>query len=106
MTIFVVETTVDTYEQAQKIAHAVVNARLAACVQMHKIESVYHWQGRIEQADEYILRMKTPAKLVGLAMNLIGEHHSYDTPEIIAYPLKRINPDYRTWVINECRPAS
>jgi len=81
--MIVVLTSVDTAEQAERLAYQLLEQRLAACVQQTSGASTYHWQGKLECSSEYYLQIKTA---VGLQENLVTwleKHHPYDVPEII-----------------------
>lgn len=104
MTVYLVETSVDTREKAQSLAQAVLNDRLAGCVQIGEVESLYHWKGAVETASEFVLRIKTTKSCVDELMEKIAAHHPYETPEIIAAPIERVFPAYREWLSKECQP--
>jgi len=87
-----------TRDEAAAIATALVEARLAACVQLMPIESVYRWQGAIERADEVMLHAKTTAACLAEAEALIRAHHSYALPEIVAVPIVGGSADYLDWL--------
>ena len=85
---------------ARKIARAVVEKRLAACVNitLSPVESVYRWKGKVERAREYLLVMKTTAKcLVELEME-VKLLHSYEVPEFIALPIAEGSKKYLSWL--------
>ena len=84
--------------QARKIARLALEARLVACVQIAPIDSLYHWQGKIEASPEWLASFKTLAhKAEGLTA-LIRAEHSYQVPEIILSELQVLNPDYLAWM--------
>ncbi len=86
-------------EQALEIANALVEARLAACVNISSaIRSVYRWQGVIERADEVLLIIKTTEERFPALRDRIQELHPYDTPEIIALPVTAGSEKYLTWL--------
>lgn len=89
-------------ETANAIALAVVEAGLAACVNiMPRIQSIYRWQGKVESATEIPLFIKcTVARYPGLE-KLLVELHPYKTPEIIALPITQGLPAYLNWVAAE-----
>jgi periplasmic divalent cation tolerance protein len=94
-----VTTATDAPEAARALARSAVEARLAACAQVSgPIESVYHWQGRIEQAREWVVVFKTPASAYQRLETHIKEHHSYEVPEILATPISGGYPAYLSWV--------
>lgn len=84
--------------EAGTIACALVEQRLAACVQAHPVKSTYRWQGAIETSDEVMLTVKTlSAKLPELAEAVRGLH-SYEVPEIIAQPVAWADETYAEWL--------
>ena len=93
--------TAATGAQADQIARHLVTARLAACVQMQPITSIYRWDGRIETAGEVVLLIKTRAGLFEAVASAIKQLHTYDTPEILMTPLSAIDPTYRAWLFSE-----
>lgn len=89
---------------ANRIALAVVEAGLAACVNLlPRVQSVYRWQGAIESASEVPLLIKTtPGRYTELEA-AIRELHPYDVPEIIALPIAQGLPAYLDWLAAETR---
>lgn len=99
MSLVHLQTTAATKAEAEKIAQALLAARLAACVQITgPIESHYHWQGKIEQAAEFLCLIKTDQKLFAAVEKVIKDNHSYELPEIIALPIVEASSDYRDWL--------
>jgi periplasmic divalent cation tolerance protein len=92
-------TTCDSAELAQRIARALVERRLAACVNIVPgLESVYRWKGAVEQASEWLLLIKTTrAQFEPLAAELRALH-SYDLPELIALPIVAGFEPYLRWI--------
>ncbi len=84
--------------EAELIAGMLVEKRLAACVQILPINSVYMWKGKIENATELLLLIKTRSNLVEAAKAVIREIHSYETPEIIALEIQYGLPEYLGWI--------
>lgn len=94
-------------DEAAAIATALVEARLAACVQLVPVESVYRWDGAIERTAEVMLHAKTTQARLAEAEKLIRARHSYAVPEIIAVPIVGGSADYLDWVRAEVSaPAS
>ncbi len=101
-----VHSTTNSREEADKICAAVVRARLAACAQIsNTIRSSYWWRGKIEQADEYFLIMKTTRDKFGELARVIRENHSYETPDIVAVPILEGSEDYLAWISAETRES-
>ena len=87
---------------AQAIARALVEKRLAACVQIiGPITSTYWWQGEIETAEEWLCLIKTRADLFEQVEAAIKEVHPYDVPEILAVPVVAGSEDYLAWLDRE-----
>ncbi len=94
-----VQTTTARQDEAQQIAQALVEQRVAACVQISgPITSVYRWQGAIEKDQEWRCTAKTTRALFPAVEKAIRELHQYDTPQIIALPIELGSEDYLRWV--------
>jgi periplasmic divalent cation tolerance protein len=86
-------------EEARKIAHHLVENRMAACVNIvPQITSVYRWQGKIEEAREWLLIIKTTATAFGQVREAISELHSYELPECICLTIEEGSPSYLQWI--------
>jgi periplasmic divalent cation tolerance protein len=95
-------TTVEKREDADRIATNVVNERLAACAQVvGPICSTYWWKGHVEQAEEWLLMMKTRGDLFSALEKEIKAMHPYDVPEIIALPIIAGSASYLKWIQEE-----
>ena len=96
----VVLVTCATLEEARKIARAVVEQGLAACVNIvtHAVESFYTWEGKLENGSEYLLLIKTSAAQLEALEAEIVQLHSYDTPEFIALPIVAGSKKYLNWL--------
>lgn len=94
-----VVTTIDSHEAALALARSAVEARLAACGQVGgPIQSVYWWQGAVEDASEWTVVFKTTADGYPALEAHIRERHSYEVPEILATPIIAGNPAYLEWL--------
>ncbi len=103
--ILLVMTNVPDAATAQSIARALVDAKLAACVNiLPAVQSVYRWQGVVEQASEVTLLIKTTQQRYPQLQRAIVAAHPYDVPEVIAWPLSDGYPPYLHWVIAETQP--
>jgi periplasmic divalent cation tolerance protein len=99
-----VQTTVASEEEAERVAAALVERRLAACVQVvGPIASTYRWQGAIEREQEWICLVKTEASRYPEVEAAIGEIHSYEEPEIIATPIVAGSSGYLDWLSESLR---
>ncbi len=104
MTTLIVITNCPDEETANHIALAVVEARLAACVNiLPRVQSIYRWQGAVESAVEVPLLIKTTAAAYPALEAAIRERHPYDVPEIIALPITAGLPAYLNWLVAETR---
>ena len=101
-----VRTTTEKKQDAERIAKALVEARLAACVQViGPIESTYWWKGRIETAGEYLCLAKTRASLFAEVEKTIKSLHPYETPEIVAISIITGSLEYLAWLEDETAAA-
>lgn len=92
-------TTTESDAQARKIAEALVERRLAACVNiLPRIQSVYRWKGAVETAEEHLLIVKTSNALAEQVRAAIKEMHSYELPEIIAIGIDSGSQEYLQWL--------
>ncbi len=92
-------TTAGSHDEARKIAHALVERRLASCVNIvPRIESVYRWQERIESAEEWLLMIKTRANMFDRVRDAIEELHSYELPECIMLEIAEGDKKYLEWL--------
>ena len=97
-----ITTTTETKEQAEKIAKHMVEAKLAACVQIvGPITSIYRWKGKVENAQEWLCLIKTKDDLYNKVEASIKSLHPYETPEIIAVPILKGSKEYLNWLDNE-----
>jgi periplasmic divalent cation tolerance protein len=96
----VVLVTSGTLEEARKIARHVVEAKLAACVNIvtHAVESFYSWEGKLEDSSEYLLIMKTSEDRLDELQKQTHALHSYETPEFIVLPILGGSEDYLKWL--------
>jgi periplasmic divalent cation tolerance protein len=96
----VVLVTCPTLALARKMARAVVEKRLAACVNVVRspLESFYTWKGKLESAHEHLLIIKTTATRLSQLEREVKRLHTYDVPEFIALPLADGSWEYLTWL--------
>lgn len=106
MTVIAVLTNLPDSESAFNLARELVHLRLAACVNvLAPVDSVYRWEGRVEEAREYPLLVKTSRERYGAVEEAIRARHPYSVPEIVSWPIERGLPAYLDWVGAETRPA-
>ncbi|XP_052019726.1 protein CutA isoform X1 [Apodemus sylvaticus] len=94
---------------AKEIARAVVEKRLAACVNLiPQITSIYEWKGKIEEDSEVLMMIKTQSSLVSALTEFVRSVHPYEVAEVIALPVEQGNPPYLHWVhqVTESVPDS
>lgn len=92
-------TTAGSEAEAERISAALVEGRLAACVQVSgPVASRYRWRGEVERADEWQCLAKTTAALYPRVEEAIREVHSYEEPEIVAIPILAGSAGYLAWV--------
>ena len=100
--VAVVYSTMGSIQDARRIAHALVEEQLVACVNIiPKIESVYKWKGKIEIDEEVVIIAKTTDKNVKKTIQKIKSLHSYDLPDIIVLPIIGGLKDYLEYITNE-----
>lgn len=99
-----VMTTVAKQADATRIATLLVEARLAACVQIiGAVTSIYRWQGKLETGDETMLVIKSRQDLFPALAELIAANHPYEVPEILAVPVVVGGASYLSWLAGELR---
>ena len=95
--------TAGSREEALRIANALVEEKLAACVNIvGPIESVYRWQGKVESAQEFLMLIKTIAAKSASTVSRIRELHSYDLPEAIEITIDDGSREYLKWIRESC----
>jgi periplasmic divalent cation tolerance protein len=101
--VLLVMTNLPDRQSAQDMARRLVEARLAACVNcVSGVQSVYRWQGAVEQAEEVSLLIKTSASRYAELEAAIKSSHPYQLPEIVALPASGL-PAYLDWVMQETK---
>jgi periplasmic divalent cation tolerance protein len=101
----VVFITAPTQEEARLLAARIVETQLAACVQiLPEMESVYRWQGKVERQNEHLLIAKTTSERFAELEREVRALHTYDTPEIVSFPLTESSPDYLRWLQESVAP--
>jgi periplasmic divalent cation tolerance protein len=94
----IVLTSTATEQQAREMARSIVEQRLAACVQIHAIDSFYPWKGELHEEPEWRLTIKTAARTCAELEQHIKAHHAYETPEIIQIKIAGGDERYLGWI--------
>ena len=99
MKLIQISTSCPNQALAEQIGSGLINQGLAACVQIFPgIRSIYHWQGKLEQADEVVLHIKTIYSRFDEIKSYILSQHSYELPEIVAVEICAALPAYADWL--------
>ncbi len=93
-------TAIDSKEQAIKIARTLIREKLASCIQiLGPINSIYRWKGQIEEANEFLLLMKTTSNCYKKLEKRIKQMHPYELPEIMALESVDFLEEFGKWII-------
>ena len=98
MATIAVLTTVDSKKSAGTIASALVKQKLAACVQISAIDSVYTWDGEVQESPEFRLFVKTSDERYAEVEDTIRKLHTYDLPAIVGFPMPYAYGPFAEWV--------
>src|SRR5689334_2324240 len=102
----IVITTIDSRERAETLAQQLVEARLAACVNIvGPIHSVYRWQGKINKDEEFLLLVKTTAETAARLRSTMKQLHPYELPECIELSIEAGSDEYLAWIAAETSAA-
>ncbi len=101
----VVMVTAPSREEAETIANALIAARLAACVSLVPVYSIYTWQGEIHHNEEWQLFVKSDLAQFDALSKKIQSLHSYEVPEIIALPIVAGFPPYLQWISEQVQSS-
>jgi periplasmic divalent cation tolerance protein len=99
----VVLVTTGNIQEAEAIANALVEAKLAACVSLLPIHSIYIWQGKLHKEQEWQLLIKTDLAQFPAIEAKIKELHSYEVPEIIGLPIVASSQAYLQWIFQQVK---
>jgi periplasmic divalent cation tolerance protein len=101
----IVLTTAGSREEAERLAHALVDAGLAACVNLvPDLKSIYRWQGAVESADEVLLLIKTTAARLQSVEAALRAAHSYEVPEFLVLTAESASQAYLAWLLASTTP--
>ena len=99
--------TAPSVEEARRIGRALVEERLAACVNLIEgMQSIYRWEGGIEEGSEVVMIAKTTAGRLGSLIERVRALHSYSVPCVVALPIEAGNPDFMNWIVAETAPEN
>jgi periplasmic divalent cation tolerance protein len=102
-----VYTTWPSIVEAEKAGRAIVEKRLAACVNiLPGMISHYWWEAKIERAEEVVMLVKTRAALAEGVRQAVKELHSYTTPAIMVLPVESVDAEYYQWIVEEAKGAT
>ncbi|RXJ76749.1 divalent-cation tolerance protein CutA [Arcobacter sp. F155] len=102
MKLLLVQTTCASKDEAKKIAKVLIEKKLAACIQMSKIESYYMWKNEFCDDEEILLSIKTKKENFKKIKSKIKELHSYDVPEIIGLDISDVSKEYKKFIEKNC----
>jgi len=95
--MIIIYSTFPTKGEAEKIGQGLVCAKLAACINIFKIDSIYQCQGRIEKSREYAAFIKTKDRKFKQVKGFILKHHSYEVPCVLELPAGKVAEEYQNW---------
>lgn len=97
--MLVVLTTAPNIEESESLAQKIVEARLAACVQvLPPMTSVYFWENAVQRESEHLLLIKTLPERFDELKDFIQTNHSYEVPEIVALNAEKVSDSYLNWI--------
>ncbi len=97
--MLIVLTTIPNEEEAESLARKIIEARLAACVQvLPQMKSFYFWENAVQTDSEHLLLIKTLAEKYDELEKFIQSNHSYDVPEIVALSAEKVSESYFRWL--------
>jgi periplasmic divalent cation tolerance protein len=97
----IITTTYPDKDSVKTAAKILIEKKLAACVQLLPINSIYSWQGKICEESEVMLLIKTRTALFNEVAEAIKANHSYEVPEIVQIPIIGGSDEYLRWIDNE-----
>lgn len=99
----IVLTTVETKKEASELAKQIIQEKLGACVQINEIKSIYKWKGKLEEAKEFRLMIKTSDSKYLEIEKFIKKNSKYDLPEVVAVNIVDGSDDYLNWVYDNLK---
>ncbi len=99
MQFAIVYVTAADMSEAKRIGRTLVEERLAACANCFAgMQSVYRWEGKLEEGTEAVLIAKTRSSLVEAVVERVRKLHSYAVPCVVSWPIAQANPEYLEWL--------
>ncbi len=96
-----VYTTCNDADEARRLGKLMIEKKIAACVDTWPIQSMYYWEGKLEDRPQVMLMATTLEQKLQGAQDLIAENHRYSTPLIAGVDVRRINHDYKEWMVSQ-----
>lgn len=104
MNVRLIYMTAGSVEEAENIGKTLIESKLAACVNIiGGMESLYMWEGKLQQDQEVVLIAKTEEKHVRELIEKVKSGHSYDCPCILSIPVEGGNPEFIEWIVSEVK---
>ena len=103
MKLAIVQTTCEDINEAKKIAKILLDEKLAACIQISDVQSLYIWKDKLCNDNEKLLSIKTKKKNFKKIQRKIKENHSYDLPEIISIEIEDASKEYKKFIGESCK---
>lgn len=97
----VVLSTFSDEKSAQELSRKMLKAKLCACVNIVKVESMYFWRGKMEDQDEYLVLFKTTGAASQKLRKALAEQHPYEVPEIVELKMSSVSKPYLSWLATE-----
>jgi len=104
--VSVVYVTASSNSEAKHITKNLLSQKLAACVNLLPVTSMYEWEGEMQESSEILMMIKTRSSLVPALTVAVQQLHSYDVPEVISVPVEQGSPTYLYWVRASCKTES
>ncbi len=100
--VIVVLVTTSGEDESERLARVLLDQKLIACANIvPRVHSLFRWEGTIEDSDESLLILKSTSETLPAIKEYIGQHHSYEVPEVLALPVAGGSEEYLTWVTSE-----
>ncbi|WDP89826.1 MAG: divalent-cation tolerance protein CutA [Desulfobacter sp.] len=103
MSYCMVLVTCESQAEAHGLAGKLLEKRLAACVQIHPVTSIYTWKNKVHTDPEFRMVIKTTTELYPAIEKFIAGHHGYEVPQIISVPIEQGLPSYLNWMDEHTR---